>query len=255
MTLEEKLRLIKSAAAKSAREQVLDRELAYLARRAQRRKQLPADRAPRGIEEYVEGRTEQNDFGEFFVARQALPFGRPYGSLRIGDIAGASLEALNIFLRPARNGTGSLSLPAPADLPEPSRLAFLDTETTGLAGGTGTVAFLIGVATVEAGRFVVRQFFLRDYPEEKAVLAAIAHGLGKKASLLPFVIPLVVPPVCFRETVATPRLALFLPAPHRRKGLEWLCLATFRARSHGRERADSSTPTEQDFAAVPQSYS
>ena len=104
MSLEEKLRLIKNAAAKSAREQVLDRELAYLARRAQRRKQLPAERAPRGIEEYVEGRTEQNDFGEFFVARQALPFGRPYGSLRIGDIAGASLEALNIFLRPARNG-------------------------------------------------------------------------------------------------------------------------------------------------------
>ena len=186
MTLEEKLLLIKNAAAKSAREQALDRELAYLARRAQRRKQLPAERAPRGIEEYVEGRTERNDFGEFFVARQGLPFGRPYGSLRIGDIAGASLEALNIFLRPARNGTGSLSLPAQAGLPEPSRLAFLDTETTGLAGGTGTVAFLIGVASVEAGQFVVRQFFLRDYPEEKAALAALAEVLGRAEGLVTF---------------------------------------------------------------------
>jgi len=107
----------------------------------------------------------------------------------------------------------------------------------------------VRLAAVHAG------VLLQERDHSKAVLGAIAHGLGKKASLLPFVIPLVVPPVCFRETIATPRLALFLPAPHRRKGLEWLCLATFRARSHGRERADSSTPTEQDFAAVPQSYS
>ena len=86
----------------------------------------------KGIEEYVEGKVESNDQGEFFVARQALPFGRPYGKLRIGDISGADLSALELFL----GGT---------HLPEMSRLVCLDTETTGLAGGTGTCAFLIGI--------------------------------------------------------------------------------------------------------------
>jgi uncharacterized protein YprB with RNaseH-like and TPR domain len=62
-------------------------------------------------------------------------------------------------------------------------LVFLDTETTGLAGGTGTYAFLVGVGRVEGGRFVVRQFFMRDLDEEPALLAAVepliegAHGL------------------------------------------------------------------------------
>ena len=104
MTLDEKLRIMKKAAAKSAREQALDRELEYLRRREERRKELPAKRALRGIEEVVEGRAERNEAGEFFLARQALPFGRPYGNCRIGDIAAASLEALSIFLGSKSNG-------------------------------------------------------------------------------------------------------------------------------------------------------
>jgi uncharacterized protein YprB with RNaseH-like and TPR domain len=45
------------------------------------------------------------------------------------------------------------------------RAVFLDTETTGLAGGAGTAAFLIGVGWVDGDRFVVRQYFMRDYHE------------------------------------------------------------------------------------------
>ena len=52
---------------------------------------------------------------------------------------------------------------------------FLDTETTGLAGGAGTAAFLIGVGYVEGDRFVVRQYFMRDYHEEPALLLALAE--------------------------------------------------------------------------------
>ena len=63
-------------------------------------------------------------------------------------------------------------------MPAPERLVYLDTETTGLAGGTGTCAFLIGIGTLEGTQFVVRQFFLRDYPEEKAILHALAEILG-----------------------------------------------------------------------------
>ncbi|MGB9837155.1 MAG: hypothetical protein ACPLRX_10495, partial [Candidatus Saccharicenans sp.] len=38
----------------------------------------------------------------------------------------------------------------------------LDLETTGLAGGTGTVPFLIGLGYFEEGSFKVQQFFLQD---------------------------------------------------------------------------------------------
>ena len=59
----------------------------------------------------------------------------------------------------------------------PERLAFLDTETTGLAGGTGTYAFLIGIGRVEPDGFHVRQFFMREYAEERSLLAALNKHL------------------------------------------------------------------------------
>jgi len=47
------------------------------------------------------------------------------------------------------------------DLPIES-FAFLDTETSGLSGGTGTYAFLVGVGKFINGEFVLQQFFMRD---------------------------------------------------------------------------------------------
>jgi uncharacterized protein YprB with RNaseH-like and TPR domain len=61
---------------------------------------------------------------------------------------------------------------------DPRRWAFLDTETTGLAGGAGTLAFLAGVGRIAGDGFRVRQFFLRDYDEEPAMLAALAEHLA-----------------------------------------------------------------------------
>lgn len=60
---------------------------------------------------------------------------------------------------------------------EPGRLAFLDTETTGLAGGTGTYPFLVGVGAITERGFTVRQFFMRDYGEEGSQLAALSAYL------------------------------------------------------------------------------
>lgn len=51
---------------------------------------------------------------------------------------------------------------------------FLDIETTGTAGGTGTYAFLVGIGFVEEGYFQIRQFFLHDLSHESAFLHAIA---------------------------------------------------------------------------------
>jgi uncharacterized protein YprB with RNaseH-like and TPR domain len=59
----------------------------------------------------------------------------------------------------------------------PTRWAFLDTETTGLAGGTGTYAFLIGVGVFQEGGFHIHQFFMRDFCEESTVLGALSKLL------------------------------------------------------------------------------
>ena len=57
-------------------------------------------------------------------------------------------------------------------------LAFIDTETTGLAGGAGTLVFLIGVGVCEGDEFVLRQYFLREPSEEAALLTALVADLA-----------------------------------------------------------------------------
>ena len=61
---------------------------------------------------------------------------------------------------------------------DPRRILYLDTETTGL-GGSGTVAFLIGMGYLTDSGFEVHQFLMRDYPEEPFLLKHVAAGLGK----------------------------------------------------------------------------
>ncbi len=166
MDLERKLRALKRASKPRDPDRQLEQALDYFRRLEQPAgpRKLPAQRAARGIEAYVDGETVANDLGAFFLARESFPFGRPYGKLRIGDISSADLTSLHIFLQNSA-------------VPEPQRLVFLDTETTGLAGGTGTCAFLVGIGAVDGVKFAVRQFFLRDYDEEKAMLRALAEAL------------------------------------------------------------------------------
>lgn len=66
------------------------------------------------------------------------------------------------------------------------RLAFVDTETTGLAGGTGTYAFLVGVGLFEEERFIVHQFFMRDYDEEAAQLYALGQLIEQVEGVVSF---------------------------------------------------------------------
>ncbi len=51
-----------------------------------------------------------------------------------------------------------------------SRILYIDTETTGLAGGTGTYVFLMGMGWLEGKEFIVEQLFMRDFVEEQALL-------------------------------------------------------------------------------------
>ncbi len=68
-----------------------------------------------------------------------------------------------------------------------SAFVFLDTETSGLAGGTGTYAFLVGAGRfTETGEFVLKQFFMRDPSEEMALLEGLAAFLAPAQALVTF---------------------------------------------------------------------
>jgi uncharacterized protein len=67
-----------------------------------------------------------------------------------------------------------------------TRWLFLDTETTGLAGGTGTYAFLVGLAWWDGDAFVVEQHFMGDHSEEPSLLLAIADRLAGRRVLVTF---------------------------------------------------------------------
>ncbi|MCL6555180.1 MAG: ribonuclease H-like domain-containing protein [Burkholderiales bacterium] len=69
------------------------------------------------------------------------------------------------------------------DRVEPEALLFLDTETTGLAGGTGTLPFLLGLARIEGNTLRLCQFFLTGFTGEAAMLEA-ARRFGEKAAQL-----------------------------------------------------------------------
>lgn len=59
------------------------------------------------------------------------------------------------------------------------RCLFLDTETTGLSHGAGTVAFLVGLGYVQNGEFVVEQYLMRDYPDEPELIARVAQVMQR----------------------------------------------------------------------------
>ena len=90
--------------------------------------------------------------------------------------------------RPAEEFPGALELTAETlrmmsdrkipDGLDPRRILYLDTETTGL-GGSGTVAFLVGMGWLTDQGFEVHQFLMRDYPEEPFLLKHVAAGLEK----------------------------------------------------------------------------
>lgn len=130
---------------------------------------------PRPIEELIAGRTIANERGEFFLAEEAVSLDRPHGDVPLARLRSRGAEAVSILV--GEPGFESFDL---------SRAVFLDTETTGLAGGTGTAAFLVGVGFLRDDEFVVRQFFMRDFHEEAALLHELARELAGFAGVVTF---------------------------------------------------------------------
>ena len=64
-------------------------------------------------------------------------------------------------------------IPLPALHPDPGRIAYIDTETTGLAGGAGTYAFTAAIATPIDCGLRLAQLFLPEPGMESAFLHAL----------------------------------------------------------------------------------
>jgi uncharacterized protein YprB with RNaseH-like and TPR domain len=118
------------------------------------------------IEELLSGQVVQTSHGAHFETEKIWERHRRHGSVAIADLPDLPPDLL-----------GALSAGEISDVP-PQRWAFLDTETTGLAGGTGTYAFLVGVGSIENGGFRLRQFFMRDYGEEASLLDRLSEHLA-----------------------------------------------------------------------------
>jgi uncharacterized protein YprB with RNaseH-like and TPR domain len=118
------------------------------------------------IQDLMSGEVVSTIHGEHFETEKLWERHRRHGSMDISDLA----ELPEDLLEQLSDGAIGRS--------HPTKWAFLDTETTGLAGGTGTYAFLIGVGSIEAGGFRLRQFFMRDYGEEASQLHRLAEYLA-----------------------------------------------------------------------------
>ena len=117
------------------------------------------------IQDLMSGEVVRTTHGEHFETERVWERHRRHGSVDISDLAAMPHNLLD-----------ALSAGAIANS-DPTKWAFLDTETTGLAGGTGTYAFLIGVGSIDSTGFRLRQFFMRDYGEEASQLHRLAEYL------------------------------------------------------------------------------
>ena len=128
----------------------------------------------------------------------------PEGAGRLAELLGASANSNgfgeHLALRrwfsesvagdpPAHLDRAALQLMspgAPDEAEDPRQWLFLDTETTGLAGGTGTYPFLVGIAWWDAGGLEVEKFFMREQSEEHSVLVALAERMAERSVLVTF---------------------------------------------------------------------
>ena len=111
------------------------------------------------IDHEVPGTVVENESGRFYLVRQEYPLETPHGIVELGAALDVIPEQLAFSACDAELETF-----------DPNTAVFIDTETTGLAGGTGTTAFLIGVGYFSKDKFVLEQAFMRDFDEEEAML-------------------------------------------------------------------------------------
>lgn len=133
----------------------------------------PKTRRDTSIEHQLDGRWIETRCGAAFVAEQVFAADYRHGAAPIR--LESALETLAAWA--GDDNLARLQI---------SQFAFLDTETSGLAGGTGTYAFLVGIGRFMDGDFHLSQFFMQDPADEPALLEAIADFLAPCSALVTF---------------------------------------------------------------------
>jgi uncharacterized protein len=136
----------------------LTRQLAYLKTHASRHAE---EATP------IEGDEEVTPLGRHLVVRNTYGDPHYHGNVRLGRFSCADLQR---FMSLMRSKGSAVSRDA---------IVFLDTETTGIQGGTGMVPFLVGLGYFEGEDFRMAQYFMRDFDEEPSLLLAIGDLLQR----------------------------------------------------------------------------
>lgn len=128
---------------------------------------------PKNLIDVLPGRWESTPHGETFTVEKVYPAGHSIGKYPLSPPS--SLEPISKWVGDAK----LRQLPI-------EKFAYMDTETTGLSGGTGTYTFLVGVGYFQDGEFKLKQFFLRDPGEESAQLSALESFLAPISALVSY---------------------------------------------------------------------
>ncbi len=194
----------------------------------------------------------RNHFGEHLAIRNW------FSTPEYAEPSAASLELLS------HTRDEIISLKMRAALEDPSRWLFLDTETTGLAGGTGTYAFLVGIAWWDAGGLQLEQFFMRDFTEEYSILEELAKRIGERPVLLTFNgksfdWPLLENRFAMTRSIAAPTLVAHLDLLHPARALWKLRLGSVRLVELERSVLDAQRlgwhrEDDIDSSLIPQFY-
>jgi uncharacterized protein YprB with RNaseH-like and TPR domain len=143
--------------------------------RIQPRPQTRPLKASIPIETALSGEVVKNDYGEFFFSRNRFRADSRHGGKLIRECLKIDMHAASMLARHSAIAGCS-----------PHDALFFDTETTGLAGGTGTLPFLIGLGFFEGNDFITCQLFARDFSDEKAMLAFLNETAAEKKFLVSF---------------------------------------------------------------------
>ena len=137
--------------------------------RAKRKKARPV------VVQNLAGEIWDSPWGPIRRVVKRYPLSHQHGTVPVGE----ALQAL-----PQRLARVALDeVMGQADL---TGMLFMDTETTGLAGGTGTVPFLIGLGYFEQNEFVLEQLLLSRLGEEAPMLSYVAERIREATVLVSY---------------------------------------------------------------------
>lgn len=120
------------------------------------------EKAP--FEQAISGNLITNSLGNFYLREKIYPYGYQHGVITFAETS--ALGTIKAAARLDESVSGLYDM------------VFLDTETTGLSGGSGTFAFLVGVGRFNTEGFLLKQYIISEPQEESAMLLDLENYIN-----------------------------------------------------------------------------